>query len=299
MLSPDGKWVWDGHQWVPVAVHESVFPAYGAATAASVEQVATPLAETMVAPPVNPFAGPPSASPFAGPPPGPSYPSVATPAVVSPPIVAPMSYNAPGATPPWQAWANAGGGRSRTLYLAGAFIAVAIGVVVTIYFLSAQLPFLRASTDAPPSPTPTASPVPQLEARSDSAVAQRYITANLNAHLVLLQSAMTAENQACNGTSSLSCEQGLKAMDQTLPNALTAFDTAPPACIARQIAKVHADLVNLQNAVKATLKGYADGNRNEVNAGVRQYNAAGRPFPTDMAAVTKAAAGCDTQPQGP
>lgn len=302
MMSPDGKWVWDGQKWVPVAVHESVFPAYVAATAAAAQPVAAaPIAETMVAPPVNPFAGPPTASPFTGPPPGPVFatpPPSAMPAVVSPPIVQPGSYTARGATPPWQAWAAGGGARSRTLYMVAAFVAVAIGVIITIYFVFSQLPFLKAG-QGNPNPTPAASPSPQLAVRSDAAVAQRWINSNLNSHLVLLQSAMTSENQACNGTISLSCQQGLQAMDETLPNALTAFDTPPPPCIARQVAKVQADLLAIQAAVKAGLKGYTDSNRNEVNAAIRAYNAAGRPFPADLAAISKAQAACDSQPQGP
>jgi hypothetical protein len=316
MMSPDGKWVWDGQKWIPVAVHESVFPAYNEATAAAAEP-ATPLAETtvaatMVEPPVNPFAGPRAASPFVGPdsaspfasPPPASPFSAATathaPAVVSPPIIQPTSYTRRGATPPWQAWAAGGSGRSRTMYMGAAFIAVAIGVILLIYFGLSQLPFLRTSNDGtPPNPSPAASATPELAVRSDFAIAQRYITSNLSPHIQLLQIPMTSENQACNGTLSFSCQQGLQAMQQMLPNALVAFDAAPPSCIARQVAKVQADLLGIQAAVNLGLKAYTDNNRNELITAIHQYNASGRPFQADIAAVSKAQAACDGQAEGP
>src|SRR6202035_5637006 len=32
MLSPDGKWVWDGTQWRPIAHHETLFPSWQSIT---------------------------------------------------------------------------------------------------------------------------------------------------------------------------------------------------------------------------------------------------------------------------
>ena len=302
MMSPDGKWVWDGQKWVPVAVHESVFPAYSTATAASVELAASPVAETMVAPPVNPFAGPPSDARFVGPPPGPVFtpPGVAAaPGVVSPPIVAPAGYTAGGATPPWHAWASGGANRSRTLYLVAAFVAVAIGVVITISLVSTHLPFLNASNTGTPTPSPSPSGAPQLAVRSDSALAQRYINSNLNPHLALIETALTDENQACVGTLSFSCQQGLQAVDKSMPDALAAFDSAPPPCIARQVAKVKADLLGIQAAVKLGLKAFTDNNRSELVTAFHQYATAGRPYLSDLAAINKAQATCDAQPAGP
>ena len=311
MMSPDGKWVWDGQKWIPVAVHESVFPAYSTATAAAAPaETASPFAETMVSPPVNPFAGPgapspfatpPQGTPFAGPPAVASFPPAAAPApaVVSPPIVQPPSYTAAGATPPWQAWASSGRDRSQTMKLVAAFIAVALGVVLAIYFGLSQLPFLRAGDQAGATPTPTASPIPELTQRSDSAVASRYVEGTFASSTAVLTQPLVLYQEACNGTLSFSCQQALTALSAAVPTALAGLDPPPPTCIARQVAKVKYDVTGFQNATKGALKAYNDNNRSELVAPLAAINAFSKVFQPDIQAVKKAQALCDTQPAGP
>lgn len=309
MMSPDGKWVWDGQKWIPVAVHESVFPAYTAAAAAAATADA-PLAETMVSPPVNPFAGPgvpapfatlPQGTPFAGPPPASAFPPMAAPApaVVSPPIMQPASYRAGGATPPWEAWAGSGSDRSRTLKLGAAFIAVALGVVFAIYFGLSQLPFLRASNDNTPSPSPVASPTPELAQRSDAAVAARYVDNPFGAAASVFAQPDTQYLEACNGTLSFSCQQALTALDQALTTAIADLTAPAPTCIARQVAQYRSDVNSLLAATKAALKAYNDNNRSELTQALASFNSINRRFGADVQAVQKAEALCDTQPSGP
>jgi hypothetical protein len=300
MTSPDGKWVWDGQKWIPVAKHESVFPAYSTATAAA--EAAVPIAETMVSPPVNPFApqnpvsrfvGPPAAPPFGGPP-------APVPAVQSPAIVAPPSYTSGGATPPWQSWTQGSADRSRTLKLGAAFIAVALLVILSIYIGLSQLPFLRASNEPPTAtPSPTATPIPQLSARSDAAVAGRYVSAIMNPTLAELSTPQTRVTQACIGVLSTSCQDALNVLATALKPSVPALGQPVPACILPQVAKVRADLGSIVAAVKYMIQSYADNNVDHLRTGLKSYNIANHTLQSDAPTVVKAQAGCDGQPGGP
>ena len=312
MMSPDGKWVWDGQKWIPVAVHESVFPAYASAGAAAASaDPAAPLAETMVSPPVNPFAGratpspfatPPQGTPFAGPPPTSAFVPmpVPAPAVVSPPIVQPGNYAAGGATPPWQAWAGGGADRSRMMKLGAAFIAVALGVIVVIYFGLSQLPFMRASNEQPtPAASPTATPVPQLTARSDAAVATRWVTAYYTPAINALSAAVRASSAACNGVLSVSCQQALKGLDDTLKPTVAALAQPVPPCIAKPVGKVRADVNAIQAAVTHELQSFDATNVDQLRVGIKNYNIANRSLTLDAPGVVAAQVLCDGQPSGP
>jgi hypothetical protein len=283
-------------------VHESVFRQYNDSVAAA--QTEMPVAETMVAPPVNPFspatpAGAP-ASPFASPPSGfVPPPAVTSPAVASPVISAPMSYSAGSAVPPWQQWASRGGDRSRTLYLAGAFIAVALGVILTIYFVSYQLPFLRADNQNGTTPTPAATPTPHLTQRSDSAVAARYVTSVITPAVSGLSQPFVNYREACNGTLSFSCQQALQAVDTAVKDGLARFTQSPPACIAAQAAKIKVDLTAIQAGTAVALKAYNDNNRTELVQGLSKFNSGSIPIEPDVQAINNAQAACDNLPQGP
>jgi hypothetical protein len=303
MMSPDGKWVWNGQKWIPVAVHESVFHQYTDAVAAA--QAEAPLAETMVTPPVNPFStvtpGGVPASPFASPPSGYTVPPRSSaPAVVSPAISAPMSYTTGDSVPPWQQWASGGRERSRTMYLAGAFIAVVLGVILLIYFGMSEIPFLRADNQNGGNASPAATPMPQLTARSDSAVAGRYVAYVINPAVDVINQPLTNYIQACNGTLSFSCEDALNALKDATDTALSRFATPPPPCIGTQVAKVKQDLIYMQTGVARALKGYNDNNRDELLSGLGTFNNGAHPLVTvDAKAVAKAQTACDDQPQGP
>jgi hypothetical protein len=303
MMSPDGKWVWDGQKWIPVAVHESVFPAYTDATAAAATTAApaSPLAETMVSPPVNPFAAQPvaSATPFPGPPSASRFVGPPQPAVQSPAIVAPMSYTAGSAAPPWQAWAADGSDRSRMMKLGAAFIALALLVVVAIYFGLSELPFLRASDQPAPTPSPTATPIPPLAARSDFAVAGRYVTSILQPTMASISDPQTHVAQACTGVLSASCWQALDELNNALKPAPAALAASVPACIAPLVDRVRVDLTTIQSGVTKGLAAYTANSTDQLRAGLKTYNLFNRALQTDVAAVVKAQPTCDGQAGGP
>jgi hypothetical protein len=187
------------------------------------------------------------------------------------------------------------------LYIGAAFIAVMLGVILTIYFGLSQLPFLRASNEPPvASPSPVSSPTPQLSVRSEYAVAGRYVTSTFDPDMLILGAPLFHVHEACNGTLSASCQQALAALDQIIPSSLAAFDGQTPPCIARQVAKVKADILGIQAGVRAGLKGFVDNNKVELQHGLAQYNASNKPLQADIVAVHNTqAASCDGQPEGP
>lgn len=282
MMSPDGKWVWNGQEWLPVAVHESVFPAYTDVTAAATGDPPVPMA---------------AASPF---PPVQAMPVAASPAVVSPVIAPPIKYGAGGVPPPWQA--PAGGIRTNYLYGGAALLVVVIGVAATIMFTQSWLPFLRAAGNPnTPTSTPATTPSPSLAVRSELAIAGRYVDSVFTPSTSNLGPPIAAYFASCNATLSFSCKDALTADDTELKKSIAAFAGAhPPSCILRQVTKVQADLNAMEAAVQVALKAYADNNRNELLQGLAQFRTAYRPFGADVQAVPKVqAAACDGQQEGP
>ncbi len=277
MMSPDGKWVWNGQQWLPVAVHESLFPAYDkAAAAAAIDPV--PMAQ-----------GTPQFAQMAAP---------MAPAVSSPAIVEPMSYTAKGAVPPWMP--QGGGARSNYLYVGAAMLVVLIGIVFTIALTQSWLPFLRAGTaDNIPAAAPT--PTPQLPVRSEFALAARYVDSVVTPGTANLSTPFTDYGEACAGTLSLSCQDALGAADTELKRSIATLSGTPsPACISRQVARVASDLTAMQAAIQGGLKAFKDNNRNELLAAMNQQRTASKTFWSDVQAVSKAQATlCDGQQEGP
>ncbi len=278
MMSPDGKWVWNGQQWLPIAVHQSVFSAYDkAAAAAAVDPV--PMAQ-----------GAPHFAQMTAP---------AAPAVSSPAIVQPMSYTAQDAVPPWMP--QGGGARSNYMYVGAAMLVVLIGVVFTIAFAQSWLPFLRAAGNSDNTPAAAPTPTPQLAVRSQFALAARYVGSVLTPGTANLGPPFTAYSEACVGTLSLSCQDAVGAVDTELKTSIaTLTGTRPPACISRQVARVAADLNAMEAAIQGELKAFKDNNKNELLAAMNQQRVAGRTFSSDVQAVSKAQATvCDGQQEGP
>ena len=279
-MSPDGKWVWNGQAWVPVAQHESVFPAYSQATAAAADAPVSPMVNT----PASPF-GPPPAS--------------AAPAIMSPPIVQP-GYGAQGQVPPWQS--KGGGRRTNAMYIGAGLVAVLIGVILIVSIGTYVLPLLRGNNIPEPTPTPHATPTPELALRSPAAVADRYIKYEFTPAVSNLSQPILDQYQACGGQLSFSCQNALKATDQQLTKSLSALSTGqpPPPCIAAQVAKLQADVNAMAAGVKQGLKGFADNNKTELVQGLTTLGRANKIFPGDIQAMMKAqTTACNAQPQGP
>jgi hypothetical protein len=184
--------------------------------------------------------------------------------------------------------------------LGAAFIAVALGVIVAIYFGLSQLPFLRAANEQPtPSPSPTATPIPELTARSDAALADRYVTSYFNPAMNDLATAVQHSSAACAGVLSVSCQQALKGLDATLKPTIAALAQPVPPCIAPQVAKVRADVNSIQAAVTHELQSYDTNNVDQLRVGIKNYNIANHSLTYDAPGVFAAQKLCDDQPYGP
>ena len=280
-MSPDGKWVWNGQSWVPVAQHESVFPAYSEATAAvAADAPVSPMVNT----PASPFGPPPVASP---------------PVVVGPPIVQPISYGAQGAVPPWQT--KGGGRRTNAMYIGAGLVAVLIGVILIISIGTYVLPLLRGSNNPEPTPSPHATPTPQLAVRSQAAIADRYVKYDFTPAVANLGQPLFQQHEACRGELNFSCQDALNATDQQLTKSLADFASGqPPPCIAAQVAKVQAELTAMAAGVQLGLKGFRENNKAELQQGLAKFNGANRTFAADIQTVLKVqSTSCNAQPQGP
>src|SRR5690348_7496229 len=164
MLSPDGKWVWDGTQWQPIAHHESVFPSWQSVAAVEPAAVQAPI-------------------------PVPTPAAMPTPALVQP--MNPMMYPQVGApaAPLWKPKPKATG-ISYPLYFAAGIVGIVIVLIVlnSVFPLWLLLPGPKAAA-APPSPKAPA--VPALSQRSDYARADYFANTLLAPQLRTLNPALT------------------------------------------------------------------------------------------------------------
>jgi hypothetical protein len=276
MMSPDGKYVWNGHEWVAVAVsstdagHLGVFPSWS--------QIAEPPAPAAAVP----------ARPVAVQPPAIQYP---------PHVSNPLDYSAGGAvTPLWEQRPKSG--MTNYLYIG----AGAIAVVVVLVLLNTWGPLLWSLAFGAPEapivvkPTP---PLPALTARTEYARADRFVTRILNPAMTDLNQAMTLYRQTCTGALTTSCQNNIIATEAQVKNTMSLIDHAQiPVCISGSVARMSAELAGMDKALQAANKAYNDNSQPQLAQALAQFAAASRQLPADNAA-TVAKTGCDTQATGP
>lgn len=292
MLSPDGKWVWDGQQWQPIAHHESVFPSWqsiAAEPAAPVAQVAAaPVAAAPMAP-AAPFA--PAAIP------GPA-PAIVQPAV-NPAMYFPQAPQQ--ATPLWKRGREAKPtGMNNMLYIAAGVVVIVIILVVlnSVFPLWLLLPGPKAAAAPPP---PKASPVPQLTVRSDYGRADYFINIQLGKELETLNPDLTATSQECTRQLTNSCETALTAVIPDIKTTVGIIDKATlPQCIAPQVAKVRADIMNMQSALDVAESAYNHNQGSELAFAMGTFVRYRAVFSGDVGALPAIAkAKCDPTETGP
>ena len=278
MLSPDGKWVWDGQQWQPIAQHESVFPSW--------QSIAV---EPAAAAPVAPVA--PAAMP------GPA-PAIVQPAV-NPAMYFPQApqQNAPlwkrGQEPKQT-------GMNNMLYIAAGVVVIVIILVVlnSVFPLWLLLPGPKASAGPPP---PKASPVPQLAVRSDYGRADYFINVQLGKEMETLNPALTATSQECTKQLTNSCEAALTAVVPEIKTTVGIIDKATlPLCISPQVAKVRVDIMNMQSALDVAGNAYNHNQGSELAFAMGTFVRYRAVFNGDVAALPAIAkAKCDPTQTGP
>lgn len=284
MLSPDGKWVWDGQQWQPIAQHESVFPSW--------QSIATDAAAP---------AAPAAASPFPMQAPAPTPYAVQAPAVVQPVNPALFYPQAQASAPLWEKGREAKPGMTPNYLYFGAGLVV---IVIVLVVLNSVFPLwlLLPGPKPPPAPaSPRPSPLPALSQRSDYARADYFINTVWPSLQKDLQPALTNVSQQCTRQLTNSCQTSLTQAEPLIQSTLKGIDQAPsqPQCIAAQVTKLRADVAALGNAMQAADKAFADNQGAELQAAMRAYTQSGAAYAGDLGAIIRLTKTCDPRETGP
>ncbi len=274
MMSPDGKYVWDGQQWVPVAGsadagHRSLFPSWNATHAE--------------------VAGAPAA-----PPPTLFRPKRAAGIVYQPTIADP---NAPVETPTWDRTPK---GKARWGMYIGAGL---LGLIVLAVFINTWGPLVVAyfvpAPEPPrvvkPSPTP-----PDLTVRSDFARADNFVTYSLKPAMATAAPTFQLFGESCVALTQ-SCQNAAKNALTEVQNVEAVVDQAQlPLCAAPQLAKIRADLTGMDAGLTSAVKAFDNNNKGQLAQGLSKFRGTNKPLSVDISALAKTiGVRCDSQPAGP
>lgn len=273
MLSPDGKWVWDGTRWLPLAdpstaSHHAVFAAWNGI------RVEAPVA----------VEGPPlQQAPRPAPRPAVRY---AAPA----PAAAPAPEEA---VPLWREQADTG--LNKYLYAAAGLIAlVVVGVVVSS--LGITLPWMQATSSGP---TAAAGP-PPLTTRTGYAQAERFITGYLAPAMDDMNQRITTTREVCVGPVTISCQEALTETDNQAQDVLAIVDKNPvPTCIATPVTRFRGDVSKVHDDLQTVMKSFTGANTFQTTTYISRYAAAVPAVQADYAAITAAKTTCDIALVGP
>jgi hypothetical protein len=271
-LSPDGRWIWDGHQWQPIPV------------------VAGDLAGVVLVPAA---AAAPAPAPAPSPAPAPA-PASAVVSYSPPQNVAPPPEET--AAPLWQEPPRQG----ISLYL---FVAAALVVLVMAMMALSSLQIVRLpwQSDGQTPVKVAVTPPPQLPTRSEYARAERFQNFTLSPALAALNEPFTAVYQTCS-TLSNSCHDAATASDEQVKKVVAVIDRADiPPCIAAEAGKMRTDFVQMDEALQLALKGYAANKYSEASPGIQRFGTlSSRVLSADAKALDQALkAQCNTDPTGP
>ena len=274
MMSPDGKYVWNGREWVAVASssdagHVGVFPSWNQIAVEPAAPVAPAPRRVAVQPAIQ-------------------YPAQAA---------NPLDYSAGGSvTPLWEQQRKSG--MTNYMYIGAGAIAVVVAVVLLNVWGPLLWALMFGAPEAPIVVKPT-PPLPALTARTDYARADRYVTRILNPAMTDLNQAVTLFRQTCTGALTGSCQKSIDATEVQVKNTQSLIDqNAIPVCISGSVARMRADLAGMDTALQAASKAYNDNNKPQLAQALSHFGASSKPLTGDFATAT-AKAGCDTQPSGP
>jgi hypothetical protein len=274
MLSPDKQYIWDGHQWLPIAAHRAIFPSWnGISVEGAVAESSAPVQAPVVRPAVS--AGVP-------------------PAVE--PIIEPLDYRARGITPLWE---RAPAGRQGSaLKIAAGLVGI---VVVLIFVRQYAWQFLPSSGSGSGSPTASASPtLPPLTMGTDFARADRFYTSVLTPGATALNQAFAQFRETCNGTLSFSCQDATNAelsRVNSLASVVAQAQPFVPQCITPQLTRFQTDLAGTAAALKAVQKAYADNSQPELQQGLARVFPANAALGVDVNVIAQARTACSASSQ--
>jgi len=269
-MSPDGKWIWDGAQWRPVAVHEAAFPNWKSVGAGFVPETDTQARPVAVAPPPSRRdAIPPPSYRLAGPVPN---------------MAAPL-------------WRQASAGLGLKRYASMAIAAAVLIVVIVLVSVAATLALSAHQNPTAPVVATTSKGGPT--ARSDSARAA-YLIQSLETPMADLRDNTLLLRQTCAAGMTSSCWDAMTTVDNNLTAILPLFDKATiPLCISAQEGTLRTDMTNLRAEEQLALKGLNENKKSEFLTGYAQVVRYGPGVQAEFAAVKSAAASCDSALTGP
>lgn len=256
-LSPDGKYVWDGSKWQPIAdpaepTHRGVFAAWNAIQV----DPADPVAEAPKPVPVQVEA----------------RVQVQTPVQIqepAPEIDYSYTVDDPTITPLWAQPAKSG--MTNYLYAGAGIVILVMAVMLLNSFNFYQyLPWYGAGSSSASVTSPQPTPVVD-NTRSDFGRADRFLNGALVPAVATMADAMQ-QMQTCNGTLSNSCYDAIVATEPQLKKVLAVVDRGPiPLCIAAPMKSFRADVVNMEAGLQLSLKGYKNNNRGDVGNGLTVF----------------------------
>jgi hypothetical protein len=269
-LSPDGKWIWDGHQWQPLP--ESTWEPAAEVVLPQAVAVAAPLQPRIQARPVE-------IQPQPQPQPAPvSYRAASYPVADYPVANTPV-------TPLWAEPARSG----LTIYMyAGAAAVVLIMLMMVLNSTNIiQLPWPGGASSSAGAQHP---PIPKT---SDYARADRFLNVYLAPALPSVGHALPALQSACTGTLSNGCLTALNAARQQMTTFLSTLDNGDvPPCITAGAKAARFDLQSMADGLDMSLNGYQDNNGAEVYKGIYRFSYFGRSLKADPAAINAQKAHC-------
>ena len=275
MLSPDGKWVWDGAQWQPIAHRETLFPSWQSITvdpAAVQSPVQTAAPTPALRQPVDP---------------GLAYPSF------------PSGQSMPPSAPLWRRGPRPTPGKYVYLYLVGGVV----GFVALLIALNSIYPLWLLLPGPKPGAAPAAqsSPVPPVAHRSDFARADHFVSGVLPPTMESLNQVLTPVTQGCSRALTISCQDAIWNAEPQVKSALSVLDHNPvPLCIAAPAAKLRADVATISTALAAGDKAYTDNQASELATAMSSYSRAASQLGADVKSLTSTMnVRCESQVTGP
>jgi hypothetical protein len=265
-LSPDGKWIWDGHQWQPLP--ESTWEPAAEVVLPQAVAVAAPIQPRVQARQVALQPQPAAVN----------YPAANYPAAGYPAADAPI-------TPLWAEPAKSG----LTIYMyAGAAAVVLVMLMMVLNSTNIiQLPWPGSASSSAGVQHP---PAPKT---SDYARADRFLNVYLAPALPSVAHTLPALQSACTGTLSNGCLTALNASRQQMTTFLSTVDNGDvPPCISGVAKAARFDLQSMADAIDMSLKGYQDNNGADVYKGIYRFAYFGRSLKADPAAVNAQKAHC-------
>jgi hypothetical protein len=269
-LSPDGKWVWDGTQWQPVAGVDSgrgaVFPSWNS--------IAVPTAQPGVDPvPLGVQYEP--AVQYQPPAPDYSYPAADE-------AIVPL-------------WRQPRKGRVSVYLYPVAGLAVLVMAMMLLNSVGyIQLPWNSAGSARPVAhQTTTPSPTPDFSG-PDSARADRFINSIAPA-IAAMEKTAPALDQHCYKTLVNNCYDAIVATEPLVKNILTAIKSGDvPKCIATQIAFVLSSAAQMDQQLQLALTGFKDSSSDELYTGIYRFWTYRRNMELGMISANQAKKGCHT-----